>query len=380
MNKKKEHIDKKFLSQEDIIKYREGTLSYAEQHRVEKILLEEGFEAEAMEGIFAVEAKQAEEDLNSLKDQLQVKLKSNEKSIVPVWRIAAAVLLLGFFSVSVYYLLEQPQKDELISLRMGKNDIGKEKSSQTYMEAPEVVVESPVEEEGRLANVEKGSADVAAETGSVKSEKANEQQARINNHKSNSKPIVVENNTSQMAILDQEIIAEPEIDNETEVQPIIAMRKDEAMVDEVMAEDAQPMISMKKSKSARYSKQAPEAVASTYDEEAAIAYPGDKGKESDVNKPMPVGGKPAFNKYIRNNIHYPPEKVDTGIKGTMSVVFVVTAEGKVEQLHIDKSLGSLFDKEAVRLILEGPEWQPAIENNIPVDKEVRVRIRFKPPI
>ena len=48
-------------------------------------------------------------------------------------------------------------------------------------------------------------------------------------------------------------------------------------------------------------------------------------------------------------------------------------------MEVVKSLGEDFDKEAMRLVNEGPDWEPAMENDSVVEKEVTVKIRFRPP-
>ena len=59
--------------------------------------------------------------------------------------------------------------------------------------------------------------------------------------------------------------------------------------------------------------------------------------------------------------------------------FVVTPNGQISRLEVLKSLGEDFDREAIRLLKEGPVWEPAVENGSNVEKEVTIKIRFRPP-
>jgi len=382
MDKKKGHIDKKFISREDIKKYREGTLSNAEQHRIEKIMLEEGLEGEAMEGISTIEAKQVEEDLNSLQDQLQKKHKQNRGFTIPVWHVAAAVLLLGLLSFSVYYLLEQQPNGELISLISEKtvNDEMKEKSTQTFEKAQDAVEKPSETEKGRPADEEK---EVNSyEPKHEESAEAIEKQARVSGLKSISvEEIELEDDVIQPVTLDkdasQALITKTEIDIEKDAEPVIAMRNNAETADEVMAEKAQPMARMKKNEMMAVSGQEQEiAIGSKI---VFIDYPVEKEKEmSYFILPTPMGGVTTFNKYIRENIQYPPEKIKTETMDTVAVIFTVAVTGEIKNLHIKNGQGSFFDQEAKRLILEGPKWQYAIKDGEPVEKKVRVRILFSP--
>ncbi len=382
MDKKKRHIDKEFISREDIKKYLEGTLSNAEQHRIEKILLEEGLEAEAMEGISTIEANQVEEDLNSLQEKLHKRFQPNKKFAIPVWRVAAAVLLLGLLSVSVYYLLEQQPNDELISLRSEKteNDIVKEESTQIFEEVPDyeeaptaAETSSPSEEETEVNSYE---------SKHDKSAKAIEKQDQVSNSKSTStKKIMVEDEARRSVTVDEDaskaLITKTKIDIEKDAQPVIAMRNNAEMADEVMAEDAQPMARMKKSEMVGYSSK--EKDNAKGGEVVLIDYPGaSEGETSYLLLPVPSIGKASFDKYVRENIHYPTVKNNTGTVDTVVVVFTVAATGEIMNLHIDSSPDRRFAREVKRLILEGPKWQHAIKDGEPVEKEVRVRIMFSP--
>ncbi len=95
--------------------------------------------------------------------------------------------------------------------------------------------------------------------------------------------------------------------------------------------------------------------------------------------PMPKGGNGLFREYIEQNIRYPSAGLDEKIKGTVKLKFSVGIHGEISNMEIVKSLGTDFDREAIRLVTEGPAWEPAIENDSTITKEVKVKIRFRPP-
>lgn len=95
--------------------------------------------------------------------------------------------------------------------------------------------------------------------------------------------------------------------------------------------------------------------------------------------PEPIGGNGKFKDYIKENIQYPESGLAENTKGTVKLKFTVGVSGSIQKLEVIKSLGDDFDKEAIRLLKEGPKWEPAMENNSPVSRDVKLKIRFRPP-
>ena len=95
--------------------------------------------------------------------------------------------------------------------------------------------------------------------------------------------------------------------------------------------------------------------------------------------PQPVGGQGKFKEYIHENLKYPDAGLKEQVKGTVKLKFAVSKNGKISNIEILKSLGEDFDREAIRLVNEGPAWVPAIEHDSTTVKEVTLKIRFRPP-
>lgn len=95
--------------------------------------------------------------------------------------------------------------------------------------------------------------------------------------------------------------------------------------------------------------------------------------------PKPVGGNGNFRDYIKENMKYPQSGLESNIKGTVKLKFTVERNGSISNMEVLKSMGKDFDQEAIRLITNGPSWEPAKENDSTVVKEVKVKIRFRPP-
>ena len=77
-------------------------------------------------------------------------------------------------------------------------------------------------------------------------------------------------------------------------------------------------------------------------------------------KPAPVGGTPAFRDYLRREAaQFEPEK-ENRISGLVHVQFTVGADGQLSNLKVTRGLRDDYDEEALRLVCEGPKWQPGI--------------------
>ena len=151
MSKKFEHID--HLSPELIRQYREGSLSAEKMYAVEKYLLENPFEAEALEGMEEMSPEQLGqhvEDINSLVDQ---RLEKEEKTKVIFWtntrRIAAGLVFILSASF-VYFWIDQnealeeaPTKELTLKTddKEGANKDGSPEESQKESSAPPEAVE-----------------------------------------------------------------------------------------------------------------------------------------------------------------------------------------------------------------------------------------------
>jgi protein TonB len=80
--------------------------------------------------------------------------------------------------------------------------------------------------------------------------------------------------------------------------------------------------------------------------------------------------------WIAGMVKYPGEAVNEKISGRVFVNFVVSAEGKVKNVKVIKSVHPLLDKEAVRVIGMMPEWKPGRQMGKAVDVAYTVPVEF----
>lgn len=90
----------------------------------------------------------------------------------------------------------------------------------------------------------------------------------------------------------------------------------------------------------------------------------------------PVDGYRAFKKYMEQDMRF-PENYIPGEREVVILRFTVHSIGSIADMQILRTPGETFTIEAIRLIMEGPEWTPASISSGPIDEQVRVRIVFK---
>jgi outer membrane biosynthesis protein TonB len=78
-------------------------------------------------------------------------------------------------------------------------------------------------------------------------------------------------------------------------------------------------------------------------------------------KPAPVGGTSALRDYLRREaMEFEPENNALRLTGTVRLKFIVGADGKVSDLKVTRGLREDYDNEAIRMVCEGPAWQPGV--------------------
>ncbi len=105
----------------------------------------------------------------------------------------------------------------------------------------------------------------------------------------------------------------------------------------------------------------------------------DANREPVIKLAEPAGGRRAYDKYLKNSLRYPQQALDNQVKGRVTIQFTVHADGSLDEFNILKGLGYGCDEEVIRLVKDGPTWSPTTEDNVAVESEVRVRVKFALP-
>ncbi|WP_455961518.1 hypothetical protein [Bacteroides bouchesdurhonensis] len=72
--------------------------------------------------------------------------------------------------------------------------------------------------------------------------------------------------------------------------------------------------------------------------------------------PKPVIGMRKYKKYLKENLIPPTDETCSGMKGAVILTFSVNKKGRPNDVKVKKGLCESADKEAIRLILDGPDW------------------------
>jgi TonB family protein len=124
-------------------------------------------------------------------------------------------------------------------------------------------------------------------------------------------------------------------------------------------------------------------------EEATKKY-GEKGKNGVIEvtskkkdvyvmveeMPQFPGGEPAMMSWISSNIKYPVDAAKKNITGEVLVNFVVSNNGKIKNVKVEKSVNPLLDAEAIRVISSMPDWKPGTQGGKSVEVNMMVPISF----
>lgn len=81
-------------------------------------------------------------------------------------------------------------------------------------------------------------------------------------------------------------------------------------------------------------------------------------RSKDTGKPEPIGGFDKYNAYLKANLKHPTDGICAERHGKVAVEFSVDEHGSPYQFVVIYSLCGTSDKEAIRLIKNGPKWAP----------------------
>lgn len=400
------------LTKEEIQGYLEGRVTGKAAHRIERMLLQDSFAQEAMEGFEEMGLEDIGEDLAKLQHRLSA---GRKRQSGLVWRIAAVVALFIVGSAILWLLLDREEGSSQISMNdpgIESNEMGPDRKEQAL--PPEVqVATKPVPFKALPAVTEQR-------------EQLTEQA------KKEISPLPEEPD-----LVDYEALAEGSMDEEKTMEELIADQKPQVAEGLAMAQSRAmapghgalngnvvkgrvtdqfdtPLPGVKveirdfpygviTDDSGRYSIELvdPKAVLryshSGY-EPAELGVPDhghlDVELETEAQAlaeevytyevPSDIGyisaepsvGAKAYQVYLINELNYPREALARGVKGRVILRVTISGQGEIGPIEVRRGLGHGCDEEAIKLVKEGPKWKPAIKDGKPVESQVKVRVDF----
>lgn len=89
------------------------------------------------------------------------------------------------------------------------------------------------------------------------------------------------------------------------------------------------------------------------------------------------GGHVELMKYLADKLNYPEEAKSKQFEDTVYVRFCVLLNGKITNVVVLKGKYEVLNKEALRVIQNMPNWEPAQNNEKPICSSHSLPIRFK---
>lgn len=92
--------------------------------------------------------------------------------------------------------------------------------------------------------------------------------------------------------------------------------------------------------------------------------------------PTPVGGLPAFMKWVSENYSFPQSALDQGVSGVIEVSFVVERDGSLTDIAVKRDMKFGTGEAAISLLKKAKKWKPGVQNGRAVRVAYTLPIRL----
>lgn len=310
----------------DFLKYSGDEMTGSERNAFEKGLQKDPFAEEAAEGFSGIEPDEALADLKELKKR--IRRKASVKRRIGFYYISIAASIAALMIISSLWLFKE--KNEIVF-----------PSEKTAMDVSRPAAPKP---ENIIAQAKE----------EVTSDEA------VNRKKAEPVPL-------------------PEAEKKQEQAAAVSTISEPAKTDYARAAEAAAPAAiggvMKNAKMAT----ATGALNDTTEQVVTLGYDtaaGNSRSGQETSAAVPVGGMDAFDAYARDNIRIPSTQ-NKGERKVVTAEVSISPTGAVGEIKIIRSPGKEYSDEAIRLIREGPEWEPAVIGGNKLGSVVRLKIVFK---
>ncbi len=359
------------LSKRDIKGYLNSDLSDKEMHRIERHLLSCDFCAEAIEGYEAIQPIDIEFEINELNKQIAKRSDKKEKrKKFPILRIAAIALALIISAIFItnYFIkdirkieLTEKRKSEVKENSIEKDSIQTSKSfkksestkPQSYENTP--VIKPPLKTEDSISEMIPEQSDAQDSQDELMITEADEDMEEI--------PVI------------EFTIALDKTEKMNVSAPMQSMERSTAKKESYGFAEEKTI----QNEEVLLNESATTFSADEINKNSVVAAGAEIREKQTVNEldAQPSIGFDAYKLYLKENVQFPVEAIKNEIKGKVVLQFDLDSLGNMSHFIIEKSLGFGCDEEAIRLIKEGPSWNPAIKEGQLINQEVKIKIYFK---
>ena len=378
-----------------LLDYIRGLRKGKEAHRLEKESMQDPFLADAMDGYNQVEGNH-EQRIEKLRMQVSAHSAKKKNTYAITWSIAAC-LVIGFGISSYFLFLKKSMTDEVfiaeesVPAKLPETTTPATPTNPATPAAP-VTPRADKKEMSASAVIEPMMEEALEQTAELQevaatmdtSESASDKKMRM------AKVVTIPNsNIIQGKVTDEKgepIIGASVAYKGTNIGTITNMNGEFSLVKkegkkqltaqfigydpvEIPVDTSQTMlIAMNENKQ-------------TLNEVVVVGYGTNKNKKSttvvtakeqadkDIT-PQPVIGKRKYQKYLKENLVRPTDEKCAQVKGKVVLTFLVNKERRPFYIKVKESLCESSDKEAIRLIQEGPDW-------IYGNKSVEITVKFE---
>lgn len=373
-----EGVHTKHLSPDTIRAYLNGKLDPAQMHDIEMHLLECDFCSDALEGFELSEKADIRTDrsLLALRRQLNRRIREHGQPKLirwPAWSAAAAIALAIAGYVVIMYSereqREQAARETAAFLETGEQDtllIFMPGAPEPYV-PEELIASNTLPAAGNVPSASVSSANALSAGGGRSRGGISEERgiSEENGVSSRNSGLQEEQETDSAPAAGSDALSRNDLPAERTISPAppAAAKERRAFAaapetgDTGMADSTRSLPASRRAAGQRA------ADSATADRAAApgsrVAAVAGEVKSAAPPAARPRGGRAAYEKYLADSLRYPPNALRQRIEGPVRVRFTVLPDGTPGHFEVEHSLGYGCDEEAVRLIREGPLWEPA---------------------
>ncbi len=424
-----------FPDKDTLRKYLQGKLPPDEAHQIEKLILNDPFYQEALDGMESMGEQDLEQDLKDLSSQIRKRTQlPKESRSFNFYRIAAAIILLAAFSYIIIYTtsrMEEVSKNETLSQKQDAI----EEDQQVHDEAAEGEVEAldksidrddlqtrksdsgiaAAKQDSPVQNLNESASEELTETTEeiipkvgkrtdedvptsefIEPEPSEPEEESIDRAIPKKQKVeytlpTEEDSYALKADQDQDINFEEEkaefviVEEENlnvQSDQLKITKEEQGPESEKSLTEPAPISNdiiqtsgrdRKDSKVARQSESQSSDAAKTAGAPSSIS----ETAAEEILKPVPVNGYEDYSDYIKENLIYPERARNEGIEGMVKLGFIINKDSIPDKVRITQSLSPDCDKEAIRLLEEGPKWVPVYSNGELNEVEVEYAISFQ---
>ncbi|MBA7564024.1 hypothetical protein ES708_05686 [subsurface metagenome] len=402
------------INPEDLFRYTGNGLSDEERHALERELQKDPFTEEALEGLSSLGAEKVRGDLSRLKTRLRKRVTSTRSML---WvRVAASVAIL--LAIGTLYFTVFTDMTGRLDRRVAETESAEQAREKGIPEGMQTVTEEgktetksaePARKKGMPEGIQTVTEEAKTETKTIKEDAETEgaETATVEPGPSAiSVPEAVRREAEpELDVEDYAILAADKVISEdtfayhdvvAEAVPEPEGAGAEAEAEEIELPPPGEAITLESPVTVHFTEQVRMAQQTVMDETRAEEIAGmdtaeprrkersaartgadaAKAKKLPATGPArPVGGEELFNEYIAENIRF-PESDTVLTRGVVVLSFAIGPQGRPQNIEVEESPGDAFSREAIRLLQEGPDWLPAIENGIIIEEKTRLSIEF----